>query len=277
MHRLYRLAWQSAMTDQQKTPTVEFTAMTINVGNGQAPDDQLIEALIAGDADIVAMQELNHRQAAFLRSALADHYPERYFFGDSYEGKGLLSRFPVTAAEPLNLVIGRPDVIARLDIAERQVTAIVGHPMPPRIGRHGIVFAHRSRRHIVQLGQRMRDASPAIMLGDFNMTPRHAAHARFRRLGLHDAFGEAGESRGATFPVRLGPVHGLGTMGKPGQAISRLPLVPVVRYDYIWHTGEFETVAAWIGPDAGSDHLPVMARLRFHTDLGDDPTDHSGE
>jgi len=251
--------------------------MTVNVGNGQAPDNRLVEAVIASDADIVAMQELNQRQAAFLRSALADHYPERYSFGDSFEGKGLFSRFPVVAAEPLNLVAGRPDVIALLDIAGQQVTVFVAHPRPPRLGRHGIVFAHRSRRHIVQLGQRLRDASPAIMLGDFNMTPRHAAHARFRRLGLHDAFGEAGESRGATFPIRLGPVHGLGPMGMPGQPISRLPLVPVVRYDYIWHTGEFETEAAWIGPDAGSDHLPVMAHLRFYMDLLDDLSVHSGE
>ena len=265
------------MTDERTAQTVEFTAMTVNVGNGQAPDNRLVEAVIASDADIVAMQELNQRQAVFLRSALADQYPERYSFGDSFEGKGLFSRFPVIAAEPLNLVTGRPDVIARLEIAGHQVTVIVAHPRPPKIGRHGIVFAHQSRRHIVQLGQRLHDTSPAIMLGDFNMTPRHAAHARFRRLGLHDAFGEAGESRGATFPVRLGPVHGLGTMGKPGQAISRLPLVPLVRYDYIWHTGEFETVAAWIGPDAGSDHLPVVARLRFHMDLDDDRIIHSDQ
>lgn len=265
------------MTDERIAQIADFTAMTVNVGNGQAPDDRLVEAVIASDVDIVALQELNQRQAAFLQSALADRYPERYTFGDSFEGKGLFSRFPVTAAEPLNLVAGRPDVIAQLHIAGHQVTVIVAHPRPPRLGRRGIVFAHQSQRHVVQLGQRLHDASPAIMLGDFNMTPRHAAHARFQRLGLHDAFGEAGESRGATFPVRLGPVHRLGAIGQPGQAISRLPLIPVVRYDYIWHTREFETESAWIGPDAGSDHLPVMAHLRFYMDLIDDLSVHSGE
>jgi endonuclease/exonuclease/phosphatase (EEP) superfamily protein YafD len=33
------------------------------------------------------------------------------------------------------------------------------------------------------------------------------------------------------------------------------------RIDYIWYTGDFRAARAWVGPDAGSDHLPVLAKL----------------
>jgi endonuclease/exonuclease/phosphatase (EEP) superfamily protein YafD len=34
-----------------------------------------------------------------------------------------------------------------------------------------------------------------------------------------------------------------------------------MRFDHIWHTADLETVEAWVGPDAGSDHAPVLARI----------------
>jgi vancomycin resistance protein VanJ len=38
-------------------------------------------------------------------------------------------------------------------------------------------------------------------------------------------------------------------------------LVPLVRIDYVWYTDDFRATRAWVGPDAGSDHLPVLAEL----------------
>lgn len=242
----------------------DLTVLTANVGNGQSPDERLIAAILASKADIVGLQELNRRQAAVLQERLADIYPERFAFADSYEGKAIFSRYPVDSAWPITLVPGRPDCAARIDLGGREITVIVAHPQPPRIQRRGIVSDRRSQRHIVQLGQLAQEAAPAIMLGDFNMTPRHPAYFRFLRLGLHDAFGKVGETRGATFPFRLGAVNAIGPMGQAGHPISRMRLPPVVRYDYVWYTPGFETVEARIGPDTGSDHLPVLARLRLH-------------
>ena len=247
------------------TTLPELTVLTANVGNGQAPDERLIAAILAGKADIVGLQELNRRQAAVLRERLAGVYPERFAFADSYEGKGILSRYPVVTAWPMMLVPDRPDCAARIDLGGREITVIVAHPRPPRIRRRGIIFDRQSQRHILQLGRLAQEDAPSIMLGDFNMTPRHPAHFRFLRLGLHDAFGKAGLTRGATFPFRLGAVTPIGPMGQAGNPVSRMRLPPVVRYDYVWHTAEFETVGAWIGPDTGSDHLPVLARLRLRS------------
>ena len=96
-----------------------------------------------------------------------------------------------------------------------------------------------------------------MLLGDFNMGPRHPGYARFERLGLIDAFVAGGTGRGLTFPIRLGV--GPGSNDPASRRLIRTP--PVKRFDHIWHTPELATERAWIGPDAGSDHASVMARL----------------
>ncbi len=119
------------------TTLPELTVLTANVGNGQAPDERLIAAILASKADIVGLQELNRRQAAVLRERLADVYPERISFADSYEGKAILSRYPVLAAWPMSLVPDRPDCAARIDLDGREITVIVAHPRPRVSGAAG--------------------------------------------------------------------------------------------------------------------------------------------
>jgi len=92
-------------------------------------------------------------------------------------------------------------------------------------------------------------------VGDLNFTPRHPMYRRLTRLGLHDAFAVAGRGRGRTLPVRIGP------SSRVNHRLHWVPLPPVVRIDYIWHSATITALAAWVGPDGGSGHLPVLARL----------------
>ena len=41
----------------------------------------------------------------------------------------------------------------------------------------------------------------------------------------------------------------------------QVPHATGLRVDYIWHTAHFRALASWIGGNAGSDHLPVLAEL----------------
>jgi endonuclease/exonuclease/phosphatase family metal-dependent hydrolase len=72
-----------------------------------------------------------------------------------------------------------------------------------------------------------------------------------------DAFAAAGSGRGWTLPRRVG------RSSRFNHAMHWLPLRPVARIDYIWCTPGIAVEAAWLGPDAGSDHLPVLARIRL--------------
>ncbi|MGN6483042.1 MAG: endonuclease/exonuclease/phosphatase family protein, partial [Thermomicrobiales bacterium] len=227
-------------------------------------DARLVQAILASGADLVALEELNASQATTVSAALRDRYPHQATFGDSYEGKGLFSRWPLAGAAQLHLVAGRPDVRATLALGEREVTIILAHPRPPKVRREGIVFDRQSVRQVLGLGALALASAPAIMMGDFNMSPRHPIYRRFRRAGLVDAVAVRGDDIGmATFPIRFGDAW------QRGMPVRRLRVPPMMRFDYIWHTAEFVTEHAWIGPDTGSDHLPVMARLRLLPIAGD--------
>lgn len=84
---------------------------------------------------------------------------------------------------------------------------------------------------------------PAILAGDFNMTPRSY---RLQRL-----LAVAGLRRRAAF-LRSWPAGGHGG----------LPL-PAFLIDHVLTTPDIRTVSIETGPNLGSDHLPVIARLRL--------------
>lgn len=87
------------------------------------------------------------------------------------------------------------------------------------------------------------------------MTPRHSRYAAMLAVGLVDAHRAAGLGHGATFPLRPGRTRRL------NHRLSWVPLPPLVRLDDVWRTPDLSTLAAWVGAAAGSDHLPVLARL----------------
>lgn len=240
-----------------------LVAMTANVGNGFAADERVIAGLRASGAGLIGIQELNRRQAGAVGEALRDLYPHAVFFGDSYEGRGLLSRLPIVAAEFVELVPDRPDVLARIAAGPLELTVIVGHPRPQVMRRGRVRFEIGSMRHLLRLGRLAQQAAPAVLLGDFNMGPRHPGYARFERLGLVDAYAEAGSGRGLTFPVRMR----VKALASDPERAPIVPTPPVKRFDYIWHTRELAAEDAWIGPDTGSDHATVMARLVLPRDL----------
>jgi endonuclease/exonuclease/phosphatase (EEP) superfamily protein YafD len=77
------------------------------------------------------------------------------------------------------------------------------------------------------------------------------------KLGLIDAFAAKGQGAGNTFPTRVGSVRAA------SERMARRKVPPIVRFDYIWNTPNIEVEAAWVGTDTGSDHAPVLARLRL--------------
>jgi hypothetical protein len=44
------------------------------------------------------------------------------------------------------------------------------------------------------------------------------------------------------------------------------PLRLLVWVDYVWYSASFYATRAWVGPDAGSDHRPVLAQLAWRTE-----------
>ncbi|HVG98798.1 MAG TPA: endonuclease/exonuclease/phosphatase family protein [Chloroflexota bacterium] len=241
-------------------PPAALTVMTYNVGNGLAAPERLVGALRASGADLIGLQELAGPQAVAIREGLAEAYPYQVLHPTGFSGKGLLSRAPILDREQLHLYPSRPDLHVRVAVLGAEVTVVVAHPPPPRVRWRGLVFDPRAMAQIAALGRLAANRRPAVLVGDFNMTARHAVSALLRSGGLLDAFQAAGRGRGGTLPKRTG--HSSRVDLLPGWPARGLPgLLPLARVDYIWHTADLLPLECWVGADAGSDHLPVLARL----------------
>jgi endonuclease/exonuclease/phosphatase family metal-dependent hydrolase len=229
--------------------------MTLNVGNGLAEPRRLAEVVYGSGADVIGLQELAAAQAEILSRDVSTRYPSQVLIPSGFTGKGLLSRVPVVSHELLDLHPERPDLRALVDFAGLRVQVLVAHPPPPQVVSRRLRFDARALAQFESLAGILLARPPSVLLGDLNMSSRNPIYAQFEAAGLHDAFAAAGFGRGWTLPKRLG--HS--TRLKHG--LERLPLRPVMRVDYIWTTGDVSAAAAWVGEDAGSDHLPVLADL----------------
>jgi endonuclease/exonuclease/phosphatase family metal-dependent hydrolase len=244
--------------------SAQFSILTYNVGNGRASPARLVRMLRDSGADIVALQELSDVQAEEIERDLPDLFPYRALFPGGFAGKGILSRYPIGRAEQLHLSQQRPDLLVALHL-NRPLTVISAHPPPPRPSPLKLSFDQDTLAEIKSLAALARENAPAILLGDFNMTDTNPEYASIASAGLQDAFRASGRGRGNTLPRRIGPwrrnrwLNGL---------IRWVPLVPLVRIDFIWHTAQLESLECRVGQDAGSDHLPVLAVMRFTATVG---------
>jgi vancomycin resistance protein VanJ len=232
--------------------------MTYNLGNGLADPNRLVAALRASTADLIGLQELEAAQAEAIARRLGDLFPHQVLHPVGFAGKGLLSRYPILEQEQLHFSPDRPDLRAVIDVGGAAVTVIVAHPRPPRMRLTGMVFDPITTDQIDRLARIAVAGAPSIVVGDFNMTVRHARYAHWTSSGMIDAF-RAIRRGGATLPVRVG------RSVRMKDRLAGFPLRPVVRVDYIWHTAQLVAQAAWVGDDAGSDHLPVLARLALRS------------
>jgi endonuclease/exonuclease/phosphatase (EEP) superfamily protein YafD len=218
-----------------------FTVISWNVGNGMAPPDRLAAALRDSGADVIGLEELSAAQAQALETGLADVYPHRALFGRGIPGKGILSRFLIHDLKHLAFHKTRPDLHAIVEREGAPMHVVVVHPPPPAPQE-----INARARQMAQIKRLADLPDPVLMMGDLNMTHWQQAYHELIDAGLLDAFAEAGHGSSLTFPTRRGA----------------LPLLPLLRLDYIFHSTELTALDAWVGADGGSDHLPLFAQFR---------------
>ena len=205
--------------------------------------------------DLVLLQEIQRRQLAALRDALAmtdarwrfKHWPVRV----PAEGLGLLCRHPVTYARAQVLAHRwrpwdwrrRIALHATLELGSRSVRVTDVH-----LGA-GVSHAERVRQVHALLAQ---VGGAAIVAGDLNAEPASGELAAFAAAGWADA-----ESR-----HRAGATPRPSTNWTPGPRTAP----PTQRLDYLLVRDTTAVLDAMVPADwarwAGlSDHLPVTARL----------------
>lgn len=236
-----------------------LTAMTFNVHVTNQNPAGVAAAIRSAGADVVGLQEVSPAVAQALRQDLSDRYPYQILGTPNAPNTvAVLSRYPLQATGiALPGQWNDAPLVVRLSFAGTTVTVLDVHPVSTLLTRHEIRAETQARAETAQTIAAFVRAqqSPVIVLTDFNATDQSTPYAIVTQV-LGDAWREGGFGFGHTFP---GDDSFDGTRPR-----VRNWFIPqwLVRIDYVFHSRQWQTVEAHLGPwDGGSDHRPVYATL----------------
>jgi len=216
-----------------------LVVVTANVEFNNRDRRQFLAWLAAHPADIVVVQEVTAAWAREL-SSLADYPHRRIITREDPYGIAVLSRWPFESLEPLDLAGDGMPSLEGIAIVRGERIHVLGvhtrYPILPQL-------AHARDRALFRVAALARaQAVPTVVAGDLNLGPDSPAFARLLDDSrLSDAF--AGRGWHPTWMAGFWPL--------------------ALRIDYQLVSAALCVEHAEVGPDIGSDHRPVIARLRM--------------
>jgi endonuclease/exonuclease/phosphatase (EEP) superfamily protein YafD len=219
-----------------RDPPATLTIASANVFKGNQDAAPLMALLDREKPDIVVVLEVTRGYADGLQAA--KDYPYRHVLAqaDAF-GIAILSRHAIHSAQEARNEEGLPIVQVTIGWNGRSVALSAFHPMPPQS-----TYYHAARNtRLESLTPAPDDADvPMIVAGDLNATPWSNAFSGLDERGWRRATGLA-----PTWPAAWG-----GWMGIP--------------IDHVLIDRHWTVAGSAVGPDIGSDHLPVLVRLAWN-------------
>ena len=259
---------------ERPTDAARLRVMTINQLYTNQRVADLIAAIRAQNADIVAIQELSEPVAEAAARQLRDAYPHQFLTpGAEDYGLGILSRYPLRMSARTRGFVGLRTIV---DVDGTAITLINVHLNAPQVRTRRLRqfrpvkvvldydTSRRARDFPILLREIDAVEGPLVVMGDFNTSDREPPYAELAAR-LHDAYREAAWGFGFTFP--------------DDQRIARLAVpFPLVRIDYVWSRGGLAPASARVACDSGgSDHCAVVADLYVGTNLNQPVAEHSND
>ncbi|WNO10242.1 endonuclease/exonuclease/phosphatase family protein [Teredinibacter sp. KSP-S5-2] len=209
-----------------------------NVLSQNQNHEQLLALVESEKPQVIIVQEVTDNWVAALKT-LSSNYPYSYEVPrmDNF-GIALYSQYPIVQVQRENWgYMGLPSINATLNIAGQNVTLLSTHPLPPTTKDY---FDSRN----AQLNDMVTDIKqiegPLLVVGDFNIT----MWSRYYRP-LEENTGLRNVRRG---------------MGILPTWSTKLPLAQIP-IDHCLVSDHFEVQKARLGPNIGSDHLPLIVDL----------------
>jgi endonuclease/exonuclease/phosphatase (EEP) superfamily protein YafD len=217
-------------------PTVR--AVQLNVQTSNRAFARVRDFLRQTRPDFAVLEEVDATWQHELEP-LRDLFPHRLveLRADNF-GIMLLSRHPLAEARVVTLGEAElPSVFARVTIGGVALTVLGTHPLPPA----GRDYSEHRDRQLTAIGEFIAGQSgPKVLLGDLNTTPWNVHFGRLlARSGLRNS--AAGRGYQASWPT--------------APFFLRIPL------DHCLLSPELRVMRREIGPDVGSDHLPVIVEF----------------
>jgi len=238
-HALPWLAAPLGAVASQACAGPAFTVATVNVQFSNEGRDAFRAWLAAQPADFLVIQEVTEAWAAEFEAQTA--YPHRHVLSreDPY-GLALLSRWPMESVTLVDLAgDGLPSLAGIVDTGGQRIRFLGLHthwPLTPALA--------AARDEALRGAAALASAAdlPVVLLGDLNVTPDSPAFSRLLdEAGLRDV------------------MRGRGW--RPTWLAEFWPLA--LRIDHVLVSSGLCVEHAEVGPALGSDHRPVVARLRM--------------
>ena len=224
--------------DVPETGARELTVLVLNLDATNHEHDAVADMIRERQPDLFAAVELTPTWARELEGVLAPYSSRLLEPRDTSWGLGLYSRRELSDAEVVFPEGAKfPLLVATIEGRSRPIRLALLHPKVPGTPND----AARHERLLGFAGEAIQTERTGMVLGDLNTTPWSA---RYRAL-LDDAGLE---------DTRVG--YGLQTSWP-----SFLPAVLRIPIDHVLVTPDLAAAEREVGPEVGSDHLPVWVEL----------------
>jgi endonuclease/exonuclease/phosphatase (EEP) superfamily protein YafD len=238
---LYKTLDQSLLvTASTAQVSNSIKVVTLNVDLSSTRYSMTLDFLQDSGADILLLTELTPEWSNKLNS-LETIYPYSYRVPKKGGfGIALFSRFPMSNSKAVTVDSTlNPAIVSDIDINGTRVTVKGVHLFAPMTNS----YFHARNRQLEKLAELVTDRnSPAIVLGDFNIT---SWSSHFRRFIETTSLRKSTSGHGfqPTWPSYFFPLY--------------------IQLDHILISEEFYIIRSKSGKYVGSDHYPLIAEISF--------------
>ena len=230
------LLWPAAAAGAGATAPLRVVAINVETSNRRA--DLVLDFLHRADADVILLMEVDDRWLAALAPLRAAYPHVLAEPRDDNFGIVLFSRLPTTNSNVIALGDAAvPSIEATVTAGGRQIHLLGTHALPPGTPEYARLRNDQFRQIAAHV---RRQTLPTVVVGDLNATPWSPYFA--------DLLRESGLKNSS---------QGLGLFGSwpAWLPLGRLPL------DHCLISASIQTSGKRVGPQVGSDHLPVVVEL----------------
>lgn len=229
-----------------------ITVLSANVLYGRSDPAKIAAEARACNADVIVIQEYHPMIAAKLAATLREKWPfvvEQP--QDDAFGQAVFSRLPFVGQVRLkprgvpetSTAWMDPHMQAQVEVGGRVVTVTNVHLFPPVLS--GVKLQRRQAFELSQAARDVwaKDGTLHIVAGDFNCVPDGHHVRAMLDAGLADSWSAVRRTRGTTWST-----------------FGLKPYIAPIRIDHLLHGPGLTCIAAGVGGETGSDHLPTWAR-----------------
>lgn len=221
-----------------------LVVVTWNLGLKTCDAEKVAAELLQIKPDIVLFQEARADKVAIIFESLSELLPYQEHFEYDLFSKAYLSRIEPTSAELITPDDTKNFLELTIPFGDLAVTITSMHTNK--------AFAFFGRKwfgydRMMEQIELAASRPTNLVLGDFNLTERNTVYRDIQSTGLIDSWRERRSDPGFTFPA----------FGR----YRNLPLPPLLRIDYVWHTNDLQCVSIERTAPADSDHRGLIARI----------------